>query len=142
MPLNPTLSYVYCVDCAVCTVNYSKGPGFTCIKCSENGWGILATAVFVVIAMVMAFTAFTYLTSAEIMGTIRETIARLLGLVPLYSIKIIIVAWQIVTQVSDDTTSMGHMLCLHQILRVPVGDIRLRDDLEYFVAGNCKILPT
>lgn len=71
------------------------------MKCSGSVSSIIATAAIVVIAIVIALTVFMFLTSAEIAETVRGITVRLLRLVPLHSIKIIIVTWQIVTQVSD-----------------------------------------
>lgn len=89
-----------CVDCSVCTDNYVKGTGFTCTKCSENIWGIIAAVTTLVITVVIAFAAVKYVMSVENV-TRPGFIARLFRRVPLQSVKIIIVAWQILTQVSQ-----------------------------------------
>ena len=78
-----------------------KGPGFTCTKCSENIWGIVSAVVAAVVTVVMAFVAIKYVTSAD-MGRGRGITSRLLRRVPHQSVKIIIVSWQVLTQVSYD----------------------------------------
>ena len=70
----------------------------------------MAAAFVAVIAMVIIFTVFTFLTSTEMVGRGRKAVARLLRRMPLHSLKIIIVAWQIVTQVRGDTKSIGLVL--------------------------------
>ena len=93
-----------CEDCAVCNNNFVKGPGFACTKCSENVWGILAAVVCSILAVVMTVLAVKYVISAN-MGVGRGFFSRMLRRVPLQSVKIIIVAWQILTQVSFEMWS-------------------------------------
>lgn len=96
--LYPFLFALYCVDCSVCIDGYAKSTGFTCTKCDENVRGIAVATIFLVISMVIIFTAMKYLMSVG-MGARRGIIARIIRRVPLQSVKIIIVAWQILTQV-------------------------------------------
>lgn len=101
----------------------------------------MAAAVFVVIVIAIAVIVFTFLTSTEMVGRRRETMARLLGLVPLYFIKIIIVAWQIVTQVRGKTPSMRYIHCLNRFWECQSA-IPVRGTASYsFFAVNGKIRP-
>lgn len=86
------------VDCSVCKDDYAKGPGFTCTKCTENVWGIIVATIFLALSAIITFAAVKYLLSVEI-GARQGILARILRRVPLQSVKIIIVAWQILTQV-------------------------------------------
>lgn len=94
-----------CVDCSVCIDNYVKGTGFTCTKCSENIWGIVAAVTTLVISVLIAFAAVKYVMSVE-KSTRPGIIARIFRRVPLQSVKIVIVAWQILTQVSQFSSSV------------------------------------
>lgn len=89
---------LHCVDCSVCEDDYAKGPGFTCTKCIENVWGIIVATIFLALSVIITFAAVKYLLSVEI-GARQGILARILRRVPLQSVKIIIVAWQILTQV-------------------------------------------
>ena len=88
-----------CKDCAVCNDSYVMGPGFTCTKCSKNVWGISAAMMCSVVAVVVTFLVIKYVMSAE-MGARGGILARMLRRVPLKSVKIVIVAWQILKKVS------------------------------------------
>lgn len=96
--------FFHVVDCAVCTEKYWKGSSFTCTRCSGNIWGKMAAGVAAVATICIAFAALTYITSVEKTEARLGITGRLLRLMPIHSIKIIIVAWQILTQVNK-----GHM---------------------------------
>ena len=81
------------------------GPGFTCTKCSENVWGIVTAVVCSIAAVVMTVLFIKYVISANTDGR-HGIFARMLRRVPLQSVKIIIVAWQVVTQVSFEMSSV------------------------------------
>lgn len=87
-----------CADCSVCIDKYAKGTGFTCTKCFENIGGISTAVIVLVVSMAITFAAVKYLMSVE-MGARQGIIARIIRRVPLQSVKIIIAAWQILTQV-------------------------------------------
>ena len=90
-------------DCAICSDGYTEGLGFTCNKCSNTSAGVaLMVVVFAVIIVVIVFLVL-YLISGELELTRRGFVKRLLRYIPLQSIKIIIVAWQILTQVRPVT---------------------------------------
>ena len=87
------VSTLFCVvDCAVCSEGYWKGSSFTCTKCSDNCWRKMSVAFAAVIAIIIAFATLKYM--ASIVGERARCgiTARLIRLVPLHSVKIIIVA--------------------------------------------------
>ena len=77
-----------------------EGSGFVCKKCSDNVWGARTAVVAAAVSVVVTFMAFRYIVSTERVGARRGIMSRMLRRVPLHSVKIIIVAWQILTQVS------------------------------------------
>ena len=94
----------HAVDCAVCSEEYWKGSSYTCTKCSDNVWRKTAAAVAAVITIIIAFATLKYMVSVGGERAKGGITARLIRLVPLHSVKIIIVAWQILTQVNNDYT--------------------------------------
>lgn len=90
-----------CPDCSVCSKGYTPSLGFVCNKCPENANG--GTAIIAVMATIvlLAFAAFfSYLFSEEMEGVDQGIAACVTRFIPLQSIKIIIVMWQILTRVS------------------------------------------
>lgn len=85
-------------DCSVCSEGYRTTLAFRCRQCSDGN----SAVVFVVLAIVfLAALAFVWhMVSIEKEDSTRGVVVRVEKVVPLQSIKIIIVAWQIVTQVS------------------------------------------
>ena len=95
----------------VCDEKYFKGPGFTCTKCSANMWVRMAPVVVAaVVSVLTTFAVLTYLVLTEGDGTSHRIMTRLLRRFPRHSVKTIIIAWQILTQVSGN---------IHSILPVP-----------------------
>ncbi|CBJ33597.1 conserved unknown protein [Ectocarpus siliculosus] len=90
--------------CAVCETDYSSSLAHTCKHCSSSRRrGLTVIAAIAVIVTVLAFAAvFQYMLSTEheegIFGCFRR---RVLGAVPVESLKIIVVVWQILTQFAD-----------------------------------------
>ena len=92
----------YATDCSVCEDGYSSTLAFTCNECS--GSSRIALLVVVVVAIGVAAVMAAYLTAFLV--SMEKTEARmtrpyvkLLNYLPLPAIKIIIVLWQILTQV-------------------------------------------
>ncbi|CAN0573402.1 unnamed protein product, partial [Ectocarpus sp. 12 AP-2014] len=87
--------------CAVCETDYSSSLAHICTHCSSSRrQGLMGIAAIAVIVTVFAFVAiFQYMSSTEheegILGCFRR---RVLGAVPVQSLKIIVVVWQILTQ--------------------------------------------
>lgn len=119
MHLLPPL-LVPCADCAVCASGYSEGQSKTCYPCGGAS-SQAAEAVGIISLVALAFLllfACNYLTSAgqaqdqdkghdqdqerdgEEFET-RKKLSRLTRMIPFQAIKILIVAWQIVTEVSE-----------------------------------------
>ncbi|CAM9191106.1 unnamed protein product [Ectocarpus sp. 13 AM-2016] len=94
----------YCLDgyegpyCAVCSDGYTTELAFTCTRCSGGAGRIALAAVLAVVALCVAIAVGSYAMSGKV-GDVRSgVVARLGRYVPLQSVKIVIVAWQILTQ--------------------------------------------
>ena len=87
-------------DCSVCSKDYSPGLGRTCSKCSDSKvstvlaivLGTLGTAVGVIVAL--------HLLSEKKEGAGRGIVDRIIRIIPLHTLKIVVVGWQILTQVN------------------------------------------
>lgn len=89
-------------DCSVCSEGYTASLGFVCTKCSDNITGDIALATVGAIVFLFVVVSFiSYLLSAESEDDDRGILARVTRFVPLSSVKIVIVVWQIITQVSS-----------------------------------------
>ena len=88
------------LDCSVCSDGYTTQLGYTCDKCTDNTGGLVAVALVVMLTVLVGAAVFVYATSVEIgcMGR-GGSLGRLFRNIPLQSVKIVIVAWQILTQV-------------------------------------------
>ena len=84
----------------MCSDGYTHALGPSCNKCSDaTGFGI-ALVVVLGVAILAGFTAFlTYMLSGQEQDTDRGIVARLARYIPLHTLKIVIVVWQILTQV-------------------------------------------
>lgn len=101
--INWTISHTYRVshtDCSVCSDGYTHALGPSCSKCSDaTGFGVALVAVFGV-AIFAGFVVFlTYILSGQEQDADRGIVVRLARYIPLNSLKIVIVVWQILTQV-------------------------------------------
>lgn len=74
--------------------------GFSCDKCSDKASGIVLAVVFMAVLLLGAAAVASYTMSSIGVSGGRGAIERLTRFIPLPSIKIAIVALQIVTQVS------------------------------------------
>ena len=87
-------------DCAVCSDGYTAQLGYTCDKCSDSTGGIVVVAVLALVALSVCIAVVMYVMSGEAGCTGRRgPLGRLFRNIPLQSVKIVIVAWQIITQV-------------------------------------------
>lgn len=73
---------------------------FTCAKCVDDRGGIAILVVVGVFVLGAAIALYMYLVSEEKEGARRGIIHRFTKRLPLQSIKIVVVVWQILTQVS------------------------------------------
>ena len=86
----------------MCADDYFQESDFTCTKYSDNIFGLVVAVVAVIVAILItsAGVTYMYLLSTEREETNSGYTARFLRRLPLNSVNIIIVAWQILTQVS------------------------------------------
>lgn len=83
----------------MCSPNYTGGLGFACELCSGSARGVAVTAVLSVVAALALLIIVVYLFSDKATSGASGIVDPLSKNVPLQSLKIIIVAWQIITQV-------------------------------------------
>ena len=89
----------------MCSKTYAASLGFACNKCSDNAAGGIALAVAMAVVFLLASVAFlSYMLSGEMEGVNQGIVARVMRFIPLQSVKIVIVIWQILTQVSRTAT--------------------------------------
>ena len=89
-------------DCSVCEKHYSTALAFKCNKCSDS----YQTTVLIVaiVVTIMAATGGIYMTVYLVSmesdkARMTRLLFKLLHYVPLQAIKILVVLWQILTQV-------------------------------------------
>lgn len=103
---------------AVCSDGYTAQFGFTCSKSSNSTSGVVVVAVLIVVSVFVAVSVVVYVMSREAGYMERGgLLGRLLRSVFLQSVKIVIVAWQILTQVRARATVQelrvqGEAMCL------------------------------
>lgn len=86
----------YLADCAVCSHRYTESLSYTCRECSDDKVTVVAwLALPSTIALALLFLG--YMVSKERRSAKRVFIKTLQKL-PLQSTKIVIVAWQIITE--------------------------------------------
>lgn len=73
---------------------------FTCTKCMDSGGSAAITSVVAVLGLGAIIILYMYLQSGEMDGARDGIIQRVTKRLPLQSLKIIVVVWQILTQVS------------------------------------------
>lgn len=108
----PTLIFALCccmrvavstfTDCAVCDTDYSPSLAHTCTECSSSRRQRLmaATAIAAIVAVLAIVAIFQYMVSTDLQHrTTRCFHSKVLRAVPVQSLKIIVVVWQILTQV-------------------------------------------
>ena len=87
-------------DCSVCSKDYSPGLGRTCTKCSDSKVGIVLAIVLGALGAAVGVIVTTHLLSEMKEGTGRGIVDRITRIIPLHTLKIVVVAWQILTQVN------------------------------------------
>ena len=102
-----TGSQSYCEEgyegpyCSICSEGYSEHLSFSCRECSDNNTDTIIVAVILsVVGLIVIVALASYLTSSEIDSSlgISGVVKRY---IPLQSLKIVIVTWQILTQFSS-----------------------------------------
>lgn len=86
-------------DCAVCSDGYAASLGFSCTRCSDGKRRVAVAVVLGVFALTGAVAAIIYLVSSPRKGRGESLVDAWKKYVPFQSVKIVIVAWQILTQV-------------------------------------------
>ena len=87
--------------------------GFTCSQCSHSTTGIVVIGILILACVVIGIALALHLVSGDMENTERGLVGRIIRIVPVQAVKIIIVAWQILTQVrptlhqSDGTFACG-----------------------------------
>lgn len=107
-------------DCAVCDTDYSPSLDHTCTRCSSSRrQGLVAAVVIGAIAAVFAIAVICqYMLSAELENSKTRCFhRRVLAAVPVQALKIIVVVWQIVTQVWPSHTMPGCVVVLKKPFR-------------------------
>ena len=97
------------LDCAVCIQGFAATLSYRCSECSgETSVGPVVLAVFAVLVSFFVI----YMISIEGDRNTSSSIGRMKEAIPLQSFKIIIVSWQIVTQVrvSDEARLVSTLL--------------------------------
>ncbi|CAM9650623.1 unnamed protein product [Scytosiphon promiscuus] len=84
--------------CAVCNSGYCPQLGFSCATCSDSVGGVVFAAVVVALVLLVAVAVVSYLMPGDGGGPKLGLVARIARHVPLQSVKIVIVSWQILTQ--------------------------------------------
>lgn len=88
-------------DCAVCAKGFASRIQYKCEKCEEEEGGMALIAVFAVIVALLGLALIWYLILAENGLKGRGLVRRIMRNMPVQSIKIMIVVWQIITQVTS-----------------------------------------
>ena len=84
--------------CSICSDGYSTTLSFTCEECLESDVGAVLVASVIMVSIVAVVLLFKYLVSGEIDVKKQSLVHKALKRLPLQSIKILIVVWQILTQ--------------------------------------------
>ena len=98
-------------DCSICSDGYAEGFKFVCNTCPDKGGAIVFAAVLTVFFVIGAAAVASYTMSIPLERSGRGAMERMARFIPLQSLKIVIVALQIVTQVNrrSQAISIGIM---------------------------------
>lgn len=86
-------------DCAVCSKGYTAMPAFTCNPCPDRKEAAVIAIVALTVAVLVLLAFVWHMVSIEQNDATHDVISRLRKVLPLQSIKTIVVTWQLVTQV-------------------------------------------
>lgn len=93
-------SPVSLVDCAVCSEDYVRTISYSCNKCSsKTSFGPAVFAIFGGLTGLLLLLSVYYMVLIERGRTTHHFVDRIKNMLAVQSLKIIIVSWQIVTQV-------------------------------------------
>eukprot|EP00903_Cladosiphon_okamuranus_P018661 g17175.t2 len=129
----------YCLEgyegpyCSICSDGYTGGPVFTCSKCSSDAGGIALAAVLAVVVLLVAVAVAVYVMSGNTGVGSKGMIERLGRYIPLQSMKVIIVVWQILTQF----TSVANVTYPDVYQRLVTGLDVFNFDLSWILSAGC-----
>eukprot|EP00903_Cladosiphon_okamuranus_P017270 g15914.t1 len=132
---------VYCLDgyegpyCAVCSDGYTAQLGFTCSTCLGSASGIVLASVVLAVVLLAAVAVASYVISAEGAGKRRGLVERVARYIPLQSLKIIIVSWQLLTQF----TSVANVTFPNVYQRLLDGLNVFNFDLYWILSAGCIV---
>ena len=87
--------------CSICSEGYSESLSFSCRKCSEDSSDAILTSLIVsFVGLGSICILVSYLTSSDISESKKGLIGLFKTYIPLQSLKILVVTWQILTQFS------------------------------------------
>eukprot|EP00752_Nemacystus_decipiens_P002289 g2167.t1 len=121
--------------CAICSDGYAPQLGFTCSKCLGAASGIVLAATVLVVIVFVAVAVASYVMSGERPGKRRRIVERLARLIPLQSVKIVIVSWQILTQF----TSVADVTYPHVYQVLLDGLDVFNFDLGWILSAGCVV---
>ncbi|CAN0337700.1 unnamed protein product, partial [Ectocarpus sp. 12 AP-2014] len=87
--------------CSICSTDYTMAMAFTCTKCMDSDGSAAIISVVAVLALGAIIALYMHLVSAEMDGAREGIIHRVTKRLPVQSLKIIVVVWQILTQFSS-----------------------------------------
>ena len=99
MPIVTYVAILLLPDCSVCSKNYAPSLSYTCRECSNSAVGIAVATALTLLAAAVGIVIVSHLLSGEMVGSGRGIVDRLTRRVPMHSVKIVIIVWQILTQV-------------------------------------------
>lgn len=86
-------------DCSVCSEGHTGTLSFTCIECVNSRGGVAIVISVGIIVLFAGIALCMHLVSGEVDGARPGIIHRVIKRLPVQSIKIVVVMWQILTQV-------------------------------------------
>ncbi|CAN0137715.1 unnamed protein product, partial [Ectocarpus fasciculatus] len=129
----------YCVEgyegpyCAICSEDYSAKLGFTCSKCPNRAGGIMLATALAVIGLFTVVAVVSYVAWRVGPNTGFGAAGHLKRYLPLQTLKIIVVAWQIVTQF----TSVANVTYPDVYQRFLNGLDVFNFDLSWIMSAGC-----
>lgn len=91
----------------MCDKDYTPSLGFACNKCSDDAASIAVAALVALVSVLLVVGAFVYAMSGKDRGLSTRTGKKIMAtcMRRLNSMKILIIVWQIITQVRSGTRS-------------------------------------
>eukprot|EP00752_Nemacystus_decipiens_P013054 g11547.t1 len=131
----------YCLEgyegpyCAICSEGHTAHLGFVCSKCSSSAAGVVLAVVLAIVALIVAAAVVSYATTGEGDGRGQGLVERVARYIPLQSVKIVIVAWQILTQF----TALAGVTYPHYYQTFLDGLNVFNFDLSWILSAGCIV---